>query len=372
MPAGPEPDAAMPTPRLIWDLGTGYDLFVSLTVLHEPSKYGLRGPWAQGVLKRLAPADREMVQETTGLVGPIGWVHTLPEPKNSETVLRALAQLAPEERLPRMFLSSKIPPEVVSTLEGVAARGSWSEADRTVLSRAHCALSPTAPTKELFTKILTWWSCPEEFGVRYLEALRGYYEVFFAEEEGRIRPALEQALARAQALAERLALPAMLEELSQGLRLAELPAVPELVLAPSFWSTPLVVFAAVSAERELMLFGARPPDASLVPGEVIPDTLMRALEALGHPTRLRILRYLSREALRPAQLARRLRLRAPTVIHHLDALRMAELVQLTLEAGDERRYTARPAAIRATFCGLESFLRADDVADSPDRTSIES
>jgi hypothetical protein len=41
----------MPGPRLHWDYGTAYDLFVSLMVLHKPSKFGLRGAWAKGVRK---------------------------------------------------------------------------------------------------------------------------------------------------------------------------------------------------------------------------------------------------------------------------------------------------------------------------------
>ena len=32
--------------EITWDLGTAYDFFISLEVLHEPSKYGIRGVWA--------------------------------------------------------------------------------------------------------------------------------------------------------------------------------------------------------------------------------------------------------------------------------------------------------------------------------------
>jgi DNA-binding transcriptional ArsR family regulator len=91
---------------------------------------------------------------------------------------------------------------------------------------------------------------------------------------------------------------------------------------------------------------------------------MRALKALGDPTRLRILRYLMAEPLSPAQLARRLRLRAPTVIHHLDRLRMAELVHLTLEIGGERRYAARPDAVTSILSVLEEFLTQSKTTDS--------
>ena len=121
-------------------------------------------------------------------------------------------------------------------------------------------------------------------------------------------------------------------------------------------------FGKVSVEREILLFGARPPDASLVPGEVVPDALLRTLKALSDPSRLRILHYLAREPLTPTQLARRLRLRSPTVIHHLRTLRLAGLVQLTLgEDKQERPYATRPGAVRAAYDSLQGFLGNDRV-----------
>lgn len=346
--------------RLIWDSGTAYDLFISLHVLHEPSKYRLRGAWAKGVRARLAAAEREVLEQVTPFVWPFHWVHALPEPKDGATVLQVLEQIPAAERPSALVFPPKTPPEVLEIFQEVAAQGSWAERDQAALRAAYQCAKSSSPKEEALASVLEWWSRPQELGERYLEALRAYYEVFFAEEETRIRPALEEALARARELAEKLALPDLLEELSQGLRLAELPQVPELVLAPSFWSTPLLVFAQVSAERELILFGARPPDASLVPGEMVPDALMRALKALGDPSRLRILRYLAAEPQTPAQLARRLRLRAPTVVHHLHTLRLAGLVHLTLGQGDRRHYAARPEAVTATCAALEAFLESDE------------
>jgi DNA-binding transcriptional ArsR family regulator len=355
----------MPVPRLIWDCGTAYDLFVSLGVLHEPARYGLRGAWARGVRARLPAAQRELLEQAVTLVwAPAHWIHALPAPRDAASVLWALAQLPPAERLPALALPPDTPTDWAECLRGVATRRAWDESDLEALRTWYQREKEAAPKRERLVNILEAWSRPHEFGERYLEALRAYYEAFFAEEERRIRPALEEALARAQALAEQLPLSDLLEELSQGLRLAELPQVPELALAPCFWSTPLLFFATVSAERELILFGARPPDAALVPGEVVPDALMRALKALGDPTRLRVLRYLTAGSLTPSQLARRLRLRAPTVIHHLDALRMAGLVHLTLESKHQRYYAARPEALAAAFAALQAFLESGDTEDA--------
>jgi DNA-binding transcriptional ArsR family regulator len=343
-------------PVVIWDIGTAYDLFISLSVLHEPAKYGLRGAWAKGVRARLSVDDREVLEQSMDLVWPVGWVHTLAEPKDGLTALRALEDIPPARRLQTISALDEAPQEVRETLHRVAARGVWDPSDRTILRTALQSSGAKKPKPETLAAILEGWSRAAEFGERYLAALYSYYDAFFAEEEIRIQPALEEALRGAKERSAQLRLPALLEELSQGLRLSELPPVPEIVLAPSFWCTPLLVFARVHAERHLYLFGARPSDASLVPGEVVPDTLMRALKALGDPTRLRILRHLAQEPMSPTQLARRLRLRAPTVIHHLDVLRMAQLVHLTLGVGEKRRYAARTQAIAATFGDLEGFL----------------
>jgi DNA-binding transcriptional ArsR family regulator len=166
---------------------------------------------------------------------------------------------------------------------------------------------------------------------------------------------LARALAQAQELARGLPRPALLEELSQGVRVSPEWQRKPLVLVPSFWGTPLALMAELPPERGLFLFGARPADASLIPGDLVPDALYQALKALADPTRLRILRYLTGEPLTPAELARRLRLRAPTVIHHLDALRLARLVIVTLET-EGKRYAIRPEAIDAVCGMLHEFL----------------
>jgi DNA-binding transcriptional ArsR family regulator len=294
---------------------------------------------------------------------PLHWIHSLPEPKDVLTVLWTLGQVPPAERLPLLAIQPDTPTAISETLQAVAARGAWNEKQRETLQMAYeqacqCFEKKKAPSSEKQHTILEWWSRSEEFGERYLEALRVYHEVFFAEEEKRIRPALRRALARAQEQAEHLAMPDLLEELSQGLRFDEPTETAELVLAPSYWCTPLMFLGKVSAEREIRLFGARPPEASLVPGETVPDALLRVLKALSDPTRLRILHYLTEEPLSPSELARRLRLRPPTVTHHLKTLRLAGLVQLTLgaEHKEVKRYAARAEAVTAAFESLTDFM----------------
>jgi DNA-binding transcriptional ArsR family regulator len=338
-----------------WDWGTAYDFFVSLRVLHEPDKFNLRASWAAGVRSRLSPQDRETLEVAKEVVYfPLQWIYSLPEPKDANTALRLMENLAPSERLASLTLSHETPDEMVEMLQNVAARRSWKDADRELLRTLHPAKVPLR-TKAL-TTILEAWSHPHEFGDAYLQALSAYQAAFFSEEEERIRAILRDALAMAQEKATALLPGELIEELSQGVRFASLSEIKQIILSPSYWITPLIVFEKIQPGCVVLLFGARPADISLVPGEAVPDAMLRSLKALADPTRLKILRYLGEGSYTPSQLARLLRLRAPTVIHHLNDLRLAGLVHLTIEGAGEKRYEARFETVAGTFATLRGFL----------------
>jgi DNA-binding transcriptional ArsR family regulator len=344
---------------LLWEIGTAYDMFISLMVLNNPSDFGVRGSWASSVRRRLPPEDREIIEVGLNLFYiPFHWIHQLPDPKNAITVLYTLEKIPAPKRLPTLkYLDEKC--VVDSTLIEISERGSWTDNDLERLSDAVGEEgSKKQLSKEKLIHLLDWWSRAEEFGERYLSALKTYTEAFFSEEEKRIQPALEAALEQAQSMAKTLELPDLVEELSQGLRFEEFPEMEEVVLVPSYWVTPLMFFDQTGPNRGIWVFGARPDDESLVPGETVPDSMLRALKALSDPTRLRIMHYLSERPLSPAELSRRLRLRPPTVTHHLQALRLAGLVKVTLggEGKEKKSYAARSEAVKMTYSALESFL----------------
>ena len=88
-------------------------------------------------------------------------------------------------------------------MRSVMERGSWDEADRETLAAIYRSEAQHEAGKKLSTQqelgvILDWWRRPEEFGERYLEALTAYYEVFFSQEERRLRPALQSAMKHAK------------------------------------------------------------------------------------------------------------------------------------------------------------------------------
>jgi len=350
-------------PRLGWDSGTAYDFFVSLEVLHKPDEYGLRASWAAGVRSRLPTEERKLLEDIQSFLWlPFHWVNQLPEPKDATSALWALRQTSPAERM--LALTDCYENKDFSAVyRKVAETRSWDENDvetiRGYLNQHKKEKQYLARFFKGLPKHLDWWTRPEEFGELYLSALQAFYQVFFAEEEKRIAPYLQDALSHAQALAERLDLPDLLVELSQGVHFDEGFDVSDLILIPGFWNTPLVMWSKVTPDTTLLLFGARPEDASLIPGEVIPESMLRSLKALADPTRLQILRYLSEGNLTPAQLSRRLRLRAPTVIHHLNALRLAGLVHLAVDSEGERSYAARLEAISGTFSNMGEFLGSE-------------
>jgi DNA-binding transcriptional ArsR family regulator len=342
--------------QLGWDCGTAYDFFLSLLVLYDPEQFALRGAWAAGVRSRLSAEAREFLQEVQ--VVDLHWIYSLPEPKDSATVLEVMAEVPPAERLFALLLSD-LPPDATSLLRDVAGRGAWNQQDASTLKQVLPMAKEKRKEKEL-TKFLDWAANSEAFGDSYLAAMENYREVFFEEEEARIQPVVEQALERAQNQAQHLDLTDLLEVLSQGVRFTQPVDVEELILVPVFWTTPLIIEEKVTSGRHLFLWGARPADMSLVPGEVVPALMYQALKAMADPTRLRILRYLAEEPMTPTDLAHRLRLRPPTVVHHLHALRLARLVYLTLGEGVERRYALRYEAILDNLETLKRFLTSDD------------
>jgi DNA-binding transcriptional ArsR family regulator len=335
-----------------WDGGTGYDLFASLMVIFEPEPFGVRAAWAAGRRARLPALVREPLERIMPVMNTwLNFVSAYPGAHDARSILDALTMMTPLDRVRALCGFQQIQP----TLEAVARRGSWDDADlAAVLAATTDADKGFDRTKA--TALLTIWAEAERNGDALLAALREYYDLFFAEEERRITPALARALAAAQQRAQEVPLPMLMEELSRGLQLDDLLDMPVILLAPCYWTTPIIIFGRNPPDTRIMLFGARRIDEALAPGELAPDTLVDALKALADPARLAILRYLARASLQPAQLAARLDLRPATVSHHLKVLRLAGLVRVTVRKGNENIYAARPEAVAEVFAALKGFV----------------
>ena len=355
--------------RISWDWGTAYDFFISFAILKDPKKFGIRSSWASGMRARLQPEDREVLDTSLVVLNtPAKWIHSLPHPKDVGHCLVALSQIQPQNRLATLA-SCPIQEDEHSSeqelLVSVSKKGSWNETDLEVLRAFRTSKKASrhpGPSIEDLTLILDTWSQAEVFGEGLLHALRSYQDVFFKEEEQRISSKLNRALEHAQERSKTLSSLALIEEISQGIRYDDLPLIEELTLVPSYWINPFVQIHVIGTNRQLWAFGARPVEDSLVPGEPVPDALRVSLKALADPTRLQILRYLHQEPLTMAELTKRLRLRMPTVIHHLSALRLAGLVSIhvgTKGKGHRQRFGIRSEGLDAALRSLKAFLEND-------------
>ncbi|MEW6405580.1 MAG: winged helix-turn-helix domain-containing protein [Chloroflexota bacterium] len=356
------------TPTIGWDFGTAYELFISLHVLHNPDSYGIRASWAAGVRSRIPAAERKLLEEVYPLIGvPLRWIHNLPAPKDAISALWALKQIPASERVFKLYSLDEPYPEekedekyrqIHEALTRIHRERAWITEDVDLFLKVFSKKFGPSMKRDVVERCLDWWSRPEELGEGLLSALHAYYQAFFEEEEKRLTPVLKAALERAQNLANTMPLDQLFVELSQGVQLGEEFRARKLVFAPAFWTTPLIFFERLEPDTQLVMFGARPADMSAIPGESLPEGLVRSLKALADPTRLKILYYLSHESLTPSELARRLQLRAPTVTHHLNELRLASLVELSMQH-DEKRYKIRTQGLDATFSNLTTFLSGE-------------
>ncbi len=341
-------------PQIFWDKGTAYDLFVSLWIIHRPDQFGLRPSWAAGVRSRLPSDLRDILEQSQCFISvPMHWVHNLPEPKDATTALDTLRRTPPEKRLPALANENESDLEFLLSLEGKQRLTAKIESQIKVYRGSKRA------TKPIIRAIFNAWSNKRDFGEKLLSALEIYNENFFSEEESRIIPAQNKALEHAKTLAEEQPLLSILEQLSAGVRMDWVSSLTSLIMAPSFWGTPFVFFDTLKDKTGILVFGARPKGTPLVPGELVPEELLNALKALADPTRLRILRCLLKTPTTPSQLAKILRLRPPTVIHHLNNLRLAGLVKVTVSPENDRRYAVRMAGIETTVDNFQDFLSGD-------------
>ncbi len=348
-------------PKLIWDQGSAYDLFVSLLILHRPDTFGLRPSWAAGVRSRLPNQHRAVLEGAQKFISiPLSWLYALPDPKDAATALSALEALPPQERLGHLMFGTKQDQksleyhQFLSSLDG---KHRLTASIETQIKNHYT--NSTKATKELRRALFNAWADRRSFGEKLLAALSDYIDNFFKEEEARIIPAQTQAIQQAQALVNEKDLLSVLEELSAGVRMDWARDASTLILAPSFWGAPFVFFDRLAEDTGIILFGARPKEMDLVPGELVPERLINALKALADPTRLRILRYLVEEPATPSELAKILRLRPPTVIHHLHGLRLAGLVHVIVSPQAERCYTIRMDGIDTTTQDLQQFLKVN-------------
>jgi DNA-binding transcriptional ArsR family regulator len=347
--------------KIEWDLGTAYELFSSLYVIHDPGYFGVRASWAAGVRSRIPQEARELFTDVLEhLKSPVAWIYELPEPKTASVAVQQLESMDDAEVLPKLIFAGPGGECKDVVLRRVIEKRSWTEDDFNEIAaeqKEHHGKTHRVDRKKL-SKWLEWLARPEDFGRRFVGGISEYYENFFREEEKRISPALKSGLEHAKALAKTMASEELLEELSQGIKSESFMDFETIVLIPSFWLSPFVMIASMQDDFGFVLFGARPHDDSLIPGETVPDSLSAGLQALSDHTRLKILKLISEQPLTQTEIAKKLRLRTPTINHHLKMLRMASLVTKAYldEDPGNVRYSIRPGRVDELCESIKEFM----------------
>jgi DNA-binding transcriptional ArsR family regulator len=342
---------------LHWDFGSAYDFFISIFVIHHPERFGLRPAWAAGVRSRLSPEDREFLDQSLNFLPvPLVWINNLPmQDKNTLAVLNELEKIPAEKRLTTLMNPAQMTEAVYTSIENIQSTRKINTTDIENLRSVFQHRSKPVKQKEI-KKFAEVFLQPAVFGEHYNNVLQSYYQAFFMEEEERILPALMDGMQNAQKQSNSMSLTDLLEELSHGVILEKTDTFKNITLVPSYWTSPLIFFQKPQPDELLVVFGCRNETQNLVPGEYVPESLVTGLKALADPTRLRILHYLNHGATTPSSLAKKVRLRAPTVIHHLNMLRLAGLVQVTITSNGERRYNLRQEAVEDTFKQLKLVI----------------
>ena len=345
--------------RLNWEIGTAYDFFISLVVLHEPEDYGVRPSWALSVRSKLPPEHRKVLETVNAVItNPLCFIHNLPKPKDALAAINALEKLPSSRVLETIFFGGRTPEAFKDALRSTVKGSKWTHEQREIITD-HYVESSREVTVGFLESLRKLWQDRDKVGSAYVKALRSYYEIFFKDEEIRIMPTLIQSLSHAQMRAGSVPLSAMLEELSAGVRYIHVENLSKIYLTPSFWGTPYLFYDYPNENEVVLVFGARPDEMPLIPGDTVPDYLLSGLSALADATRLRILRTIAQTPQTAAQLSRSLRLRPPTVTRHLTELRVAGLVQINFNPEGERQYTTRFEGFDSLQDLLHNFVRGD-------------
>ena len=346
--------------ELKWDIGTAYELFSSLYVIHDPTFFGVRPSWAAGIRSRIPADSRELFTDILPMLkSPFCWLQDLPDSKSASIAVERLEAMPVDDVLPALAFHKDAEGESCRIDKRVWNARRWDDADVEEIADEWKKHGKSGRAdKKAISRWFDWLTRPEEFGRRFVEGMAEYYENFFREEEKRILPALRAGLDHAKELSERLSQEELIEELSQGIQQTWITDFKVIILVPSFWLSPFVMYGELSKQLAFMQFGARPADASLIPGDSVPDSLSTGLQALSDQTRLKILRLISETPLTQIEIAKKLRLRAPTINHHLKILRLASLVTKAITGRDEKnvRYSIRPGRVGELCTLIREFL----------------
>lgn len=195
---------------------------------------------------------------------------------------------------------------------------------------------------------------PAAYGTRVLEVLERLHEhvegTLLAEAMGPIR---RDVAARREQLAAGADVTTVVVEASNGYELASDTPVDRILMTPSYWFRPWLLFGRTGSTEVLSTPVA---DEHLVlPSQAPPPALVKLCKALGDEGRLRLLRRMTSGPIQLADAMEELDVAKTTAHHHLAILRQAGLVVVRGE-GRGTTYGLRTSPSRAVQRALADYL----------------
>ena len=341
-----------------------YDFLISLRVVVAAPEYDFTGfdvgrAWSEAARARCAERDPSALGVLGHYLGDgrptslhaslISLVYKCPQPRETPHFLDWLATFPANEFA-----------EVLLDQDGLGA--DWPEVLHATLAEPRSEATQsrllTRYVEELWPTVAAVVDDPERTRNTLIGALRVWYDAVFAQEIPRLRPMLQREAAALEARRAELPVELFIEEAMRGVQWQRPAGMRRIVLAPSYFARPAVFY---HFWRGTLTFVPPVDETRLEPAVSTADPrapgadILRFFEALGDPTRLRILRLLAEREMYLTELADRLKLTKATTKHHMVKLRAAGLVTLY----DRERltyYALRPDVPRHARELLEHYL----------------
>jgi DNA-binding transcriptional ArsR family regulator len=314
-----------------------FDFLISLrVVLASPdidfTGYEVGRAWIESARARCSQRDARAL----GILG-----HYLGDgrPTSLHASLISLVMLCPEPRDTPHFLDwlAAMPPnelaEALLDQDGLGA--DWPEVLAATLTSPRNeetqARLLTRYVEELWPTVAYIVDDPEAVRADLVNALRAWYAAVYSGEVERILPMVKREAAALERRRAELPAELFIEEAMRGVQWQRPAGLRRILFAPSYFARPAVFY---HFWHGTLTFCPPVDDAQLEPVErqVIEGAtgveVLRFFEALGDPTRLRILRLLSQREMYLTELAEKLGLTKATTKHHMVRLRAAGLVTL--------------------------------------------
>ena len=346
--ADTKPDGRSSPPRAV-DLRRGrapdvdiiacdtFDFLISLRVaLAAPDTdftgYDVGRQWMESARSRCAAHD-------TRALATVGHYLGDGRPTSLHATLISLVSRCPEPRDTPHFLDwlDAMPAnelaEVLLDQDGLGA--DWSEVLSATLASPRNeetqARLLTRYVEELWPTVARIVDEPEAARAELVGALRVWYDAVYAREIERVLPMVRREAAALERRRAELPVELFIEEAMRGVLWQRPAGLRRIIFAPSYFARPAVFY---HFWRGTLTFCPQVDDTRLEPVERSemegPSGIevLRVFEALGDPTRLRILRLLSQREMYLTELAEQLGLTKATTKHHMVRLRAAGLVTL--------------------------------------------